>query len=169
MLINVINYTPGGSITVNNAINRFDSTTRRVIQALDSQPRATVGWVAQALGIARGTVQNRMAQLFASGTLRPPSASVRPESLGYSIRAIVTSEVDQELFDQAVSSLSGIPEVLECAATSGNQDLNLVIVARDAEHLYDLGQRVLRCPGIRRTSTTIVLRELIPYRMAQLL
>lgn len=165
----MINYTAGGSITVTNATNRFDSTTRRVVQALDKQPRATVGWLAQALGIARGTVQSRMTQLFASGTLRPPSASVRPESLGYSIRAILTSEVEQEQFDEAVASLTGIPEVLECLATTGDQDLNVVVVARDAEHLYDLGQQILRCPGIRRTSTTIVLRELIPYRIAQLL
>lgn len=54
-------------------------------------------------------------------------------------------------------------------ATSGDTDLLFQLVAQDADHLYEAGQRVLRSPGIRRTSTTIVLRELLPYRTHQLL
>jgi hypothetical protein len=42
-------------------------------------------------------------------------------------------------------------------------------VAIDADDLYRVGQRILSCTGIRRTSTSITLKELIPYRAAQLL
>ena len=38
-----------------------------------------------------------------------------------------------------------------------------------ADDLYGIGQRILRVGGIRRTSTSIVLRQLMPYRTAQLL
>ncbi len=43
------------------------------------------------------------------------------------------------------------------------------IAARDADHVYDITQRIMRCRGIRRTSTSIVLRELLAYRMDHLL
>lgn len=147
----------------------LDSTSRAVLAALDRDPRASVGWIAETLGLARGTVQNRIGQLFDGRTLRPHSVTVLPESLGYAIRAIVTAEVDQSRFDEAMLALREIPEIIECVATSGEDDLLCQVVARDADDLYRVGQQVLRCPGIRRTATSLVLKELIAHRVAQLL
>lgn len=158
---------PRGAMT--NHASELDATSRRVPAALDVHPRATVGWIAHKLGLARGTVQTRMTQVFAPGVLRLHSVTVPPDALGYRIRAISTAEVEQALFDEAVAALTEIPEVLECVATSGDTDLVIQVAARNTDELYELGQRVLRCPGIRRTSTTIVLRELIPYRTHQIL
>lgn len=147
----------------------LDGTSRRILAALDRDPRATVGWLADSLDLARGTVQNRIGQLFDGQTLRPHSVTVHPESLGYAMRAMVTAEVDQHRFDDAMVALREIPEIIECAAMSGVDDLLIQIVARDADHIYEVGQQILRCPGIRRTATSLVLRELIEHRVAQLL
>ncbi len=147
----------------------FDPTARRIMAALDDEPRATVGWLAEKLNLARGTVQSRLAALFAPGVLRPSSVLVRASSLGHPMRAIVTANVDQDRFEVAMLSLRNIPEVLECVATSGVNDLFCQVAVRDSDHLYEVGQRILRTPGIRRTATSIVLRELIEYRTAQLL
>lgn len=148
---------------------QLDATSRRILLALDADPRATVGGLAESLGIARGTVQSRIAQLFDGTTLRPHSVTVPPQTLGYSIRAIVTAEVDQERFDEAMLALRKIPTIVECVATSGQNDLLCQVVARDTDDLYDVGQSILRCPGIRRTATSIVLQELIAYRTTPLL
>ena len=147
----------------------LDATSRRIIAALDDEPRATLGWLASTLRLARGTVQNRVAALFAPGVLRPPSVLVRTASLGLPMRALVTANVDQDQFDAAMLGLREIPEVLECLATSGVNDLYCQVAARDSDHLYQVGQRILRTPGVRRTATSIVLRELIEYRTSQLL
>jgi DNA-binding Lrp family transcriptional regulator len=147
----------------------LDTTSRRIMLALDADPRATVGGLAESLRLARGTVQNRIAQLFDGKTLRPASVTVPPEALGYSIRAIVTAEVDQDRFDEAMLALREIPTIIECVATSGENDLLCQVVARDTNDLYEVGQRILRCPGIRRTATSIVLKELIAYRTTPLL
>jgi len=37
-------------------------------------------------------------------------------------------------------------------------------VAIDTSHLYQVGQDILACPGVRRTRTALVLRDLVPYR-----
>lgn len=147
----------------------LDATSRRIMLALDADPRATVGGLAESLRLARGTVQNRIAQLFDGTTLRAASVTVPPEALGYSIRAIVTAEVDQDRFDEAMLALREIPTIIECVATSGENDLLCQVVARDTSDLYEVGQRILRCPGIRRTATSIVLKELIAYRTTPLL
>jgi len=147
----------------------LDVTSRRIVLALDDDPRATVGGLAESLRLARGTVQSRIAQLFDSTTLRPASVTVPPAALGYSIRAIVTAEVDQDRFDEAMLALLDIASIIECVATSGENDLLCQVVARDTDDLYEVGQRILRCSGVRRTATSIVLKELIEYRMTPLL
>lgn len=152
-----------------NMARRIDAASQRIMLALDVEPRATVGWLAERLGLARGTVQSRIALLFGEGVLRKSSTLVRPESLGYSMRGFVTAEVSQSEFETAMKELVRIPEVLECHAISGETDLICHVVAIDADDLYRVGQRILGCTGIRRTSTSLILKELIPYRAAQLL
>ncbi|UFS57903.1 Lrp/AsnC family transcriptional regulator [Subtercola endophyticus] len=147
----------------------LDSTDRRILAALDDDPRAPVLLLAQRLGLARGTVHTRLERLAAENVLRAHSVRIEPAAAGFTLRAFVTAEVDQAKFDQTIRALAGIHEVVECSAIAGADDIICQVVARDADDLYEVGQRVLRCPGIRRTSTSIVLRQLMPYRTAQLL
>lgn len=147
----------------------LDATDRRILLALEDDPRLPVVLLATRLGLARGTVQSRLDRLTARGTLGPNSMRITPDALGRPIRAVVTAELDQTEFTAAMSTLSLIPEVLECAAISGESDLFLQVVARDADHLYEVGQQILSCPGIRRTDTSLVLRDLIPFRTTALL
>lgn len=147
----------------------LDTASRKIMRALDRQPRGTVGWLAQTIGYARGTVQQRLATLFEGDRLRLPSTLVHPALLGYAVRAVATAEVVQSDFDSAVAALKRLPEVIECFAVAGERDLVLHLVAVDADDLYRVTQEVLRCPGIGRTATSLALRELIPYRVAQLI
>ncbi|GAA3034517.1 hypothetical protein GCM10020000_09880 [Streptomyces olivoverticillatus] len=42
------------------------------------------------------------------------------------------------------------------------------VVARDAAHLEDVIQLLVRLPGVVRTRTEIALRERVPYRVVPL-
>ena len=148
---------------------RLDGTDRRLLLALDADPRATVQRLAQDLGLARGTVQARLERLGRTDALHAHSTRVPLEHLGLPLRAVVTADVDQDEFDQVIAEMAAIPEVVECLGVSGESDLMIRIAARDADHIYDITQRILRCRGIRRTATSIVLRELLGFRVAHLL
>lgn len=156
-----------GAIVTTDA--ELDRTDRRILLALDADPRLPVLLLAQQLGLARKTVQNRLTRLQGAGLLRPHSDRVRPASLGYSVTALVTAEVEQAHLEAAVAALRAIPEILHCAATTGDGDLVLRVVARDSDDLYRVGQKILTRPGIRRTSTSLLMRDLIPYRTTALL
>ncbi|KQV07260.1 Lrp/AsnC family transcriptional regulator [Leifsonia sp. Root112D2] len=147
----------------------LDATDRRILLALEDDPRVPVVLLAQRLGLARGTVQSRLERLASDGTLLPNSVRVPPDALGRPMRAIITAELDQTEFPAAMDSLAQIAEVLECAAISGESDLFLQVVARDPDDMYRVSQEILACPGIRRTSTSLVLRDLIPFRTTALL
>lgn len=125
--------------------------------------------IATRLGLARGTVQARLEKLRVSGVLRAHSSRVVPAALGRPVAASVQVELDQHQITEAIAALASIPEVLECFAPAGNTDLLLRVVAKNPDDLYRVSEEIRLCPGINRTSTSLFLREVIPYRVTGLL
>lgn len=150
-------------------MHRIDDTDRRILLALDEDPRMTVLLLAQKTGLARGTVQARLERYRTSGLLRLASTLVPPAALGRGLAATVAAELDQHLLDEAVAALARVPEVLECHAPAGSIDLLCHVVARDPDDLYRVAEEIRLCPGIVRTSTSVYLREVIGYRTRPLL
>ena len=147
----------------------LDDTDRRILLALDDDPRATVQLIALRLGLARGTVHARLDRMARDGVMRRNSVRLTPAALGYPMRALVTAEVDQDQFDEMMSDVAQIIEVVECFGLAGENDLMIQIVARDPDHVYDITRRIKQCRGIKRTATSIVLRELLTQRFDHLL
>lgn len=150
-------------------VTTLDETDRRILLALDADPRRPVALLAQDVSLARGTVHARLARLESEGHLRPHSSRVRPEALGRGVAASIRVELDQHQITAAIAALERIPEVLECFAPAGDTDLLLRVVATSPDDLYRVAEVVRLCPGILRTSTSLFLREVIPYRVTGLL
>lgn len=147
----------------------LDATDRRILEQLDIDARMPVAMIAHKLGLARGTVQARIDKMQAADVFRPHSARVKPAAFGRPVAAMVQVELDQHLITEAIRALASIPEVLECFAPAGDTDLLLRVVARDPEDLYRVSEEIRLCPGITRTSTSLFLRQVIPYRVTGML
>ncbi len=150
-------------------MSAIDATDRRILTLLDEDARMPTAMIAMRLGLARGTVQTRLERLRESGMLRRHSARISPAALGRPVGASVQVELDQHQIGEAVEALANIPEVLECFAPAGSTDLLLRVVAKDPDDLYRVSEEIRLCPGINRTSTSLFLREVIPYRVTALL
>ncbi|WP_237496401.1 Lrp/AsnC family transcriptional regulator [Modestobacter sp. L9-4] len=148
---------------------RLDATDARLVLALAEDPRSTVLALAQRLGLARNTVQARLARLESAGVLDPFDRRVRPEALGYRLSAYVTVQVTQRGLDDVAASLAAIPEVLEVVGLSGVADLLVQVVALDADDLWRITEQVLAVPGVQRTDTNLALRRFVDHRMTPLL
>jgi DNA-binding Lrp family transcriptional regulator len=147
-----------------SSMTGLDAIDAQIFLELDDDPRRPVVSMADRLGLARRTVQSRLARLEEAGMLRAHSTRLLPGELGFPIAAIISADLDQSRLAVVVETLEAMPEVLEVAATSGDQDIVARVVARDTDHLYLLGQDILACPGVRRTRTALILRDLVPYR-----
>jgi len=147
----------------------IDLLDARLIAALREQPRVGLLEISRRLGVARGTVQARLAKLEERGVVRGFGPELDPARLGYPLMAFVFLQITQGRLKEAVGVLEEVPEVLEATATSGPSDLLCRIVARDTEHLQDIVNRALSNPAIRRTTSYIALSEQIPYRTGPLL
>ncbi|WP_053207914.1 Lrp/AsnC family transcriptional regulator [Jiangella muralis] len=149
--------------------DRLDATDARLVAALTESPRATVLALADRLGLSRNTVQARLARLEGAGVLDSFERRVVPRTLGYPLTAFVTTQVTQRFLDEVGAALADIPEVLQVHGISGPTDLLVHIVATDDTDLYRIAGQILAIPGVERTNTALVMRELVPYRITPLL
>ncbi len=54
-------------------------------------------------------------------------------------------------------------------APAGDTDLLIRVAAKDPDDLYRVSEVIRLCPGITRTSTSMILRDVIPYRTTAML
>ncbi|WP_460773970.1 Lrp/AsnC family transcriptional regulator [Microbacterium sp. GXF7504] len=147
----------------------LDRTDLELLHALSMDHRATVVALADRLGLSRNTVQARMSRLEASGVFMSYERAIATAALGFPIRACVTVIVRQHELPRIRESLAEIPEVLQALGLSGSVDLLALVACRDTQHLFDIDARILSIDGVERTETSLVMDEVIPYRVTPLM
>ncbi|MFC5746555.1 Lrp/AsnC family transcriptional regulator [Actinomadura rugatobispora] len=148
---------------------RISPTDARLLLALIDRPRATTIALAEHAGLSRNTVQTRLARLEQDRGLASFDRRIDPKALGYPLTAYVTTQVTQHRLDKVAAALAAIPEVLQVQGVSGPIDLLVHVVAADADDLYRIAGQILAIPGVERTNTSLVMRELVGYRITPLL
>ncbi|TAM70827.1 MAG: Lrp/AsnC family transcriptional regulator [Microbacteriaceae bacterium] len=143
----------------------IDSALLRVLAA---SPDATNLALAEGTGLARNTVRARLARYAQEGSLWGFERRIDPAFLGYPLRAFIVTRVTQRKIPDIAEELRGIPEVVEVQGLSGVADLLIQVVACDADNLYRVAGRILAIDGVKRTSTGLVMQELVDYRVLQL-
>lgn len=152
----------------NSGHRALDGLDARLLLALSDSPQATTVALSQQLGVSRNTVHSRL-QKLGDGVLESFQRRVSPSSLGYEVTAFMNASIRQGYDKPTLKVLEEIPEVLEIYATSGDADLRMTVAAKSPEDLYRVIHMILDIPGIVRTSTQVVLKELMGYRTKPLL
>ncbi|REE77568.1 AsnC family transcriptional regulator [Rhodococcus wratislaviensis] len=148
--------------------HRADQIDARLLLALAESPRATTIALADRIGLSRNTVQARMGKLDDSHALRSFERRIDPAILGYPLQAYILTNVTQRKLASVGAALDGIPEVLEVLGLSGVADLLIHVAVRDADDLYRVAGDILGIKGIKRTTTALVMREMVDYRITPL-
>jgi DNA-binding Lrp family transcriptional regulator len=159
----------GTKVSIMRNQHRIDSTDARLLLALTDQPRATAVALTAQTGLSRNTVQARLGKLEEQGVLDSLDRQIPPAILGYPLAAYITTRVTQRRLDEVAAALASIPEVLRVDGISGQTDLVVHVVAADADDLYRVAGQILAIPGVERTDTALVMRELVSYRITPLL
>ena len=146
-----------------------DDIDLRILRALSADPRATIVGLAHATGLARNTVHARVAKLETDGVLKSFERRIDPASLGFPLTAYIMVSVTQRKLGDIAQALTDVPEVIEVHGLSGASDLLVQIVARDADDLYRIAGRILGIDGVEKTTTGLVMRRLVEYRLSPLL
>lgn len=146
-----------------------DPIDARILLALNTDPRATTVALASVTQLSRNTVQARIAKLEQLGVLRSFERRIEPAALGFPMTAFILTRVTQRRLADIAEALEGISEVLEVHGLGGVTDLLIHVVAREADDLYRVAGRILDIDGVEQTTTAVVMRKFVDYRLTPLL
>ncbi|MFB8386078.1 Lrp/AsnC family transcriptional regulator [Microbacterium sp. NPDC055910] len=150
-------------------MSTLDQVDLDLLAALSTDPRATVVALAERLGLSRNTVQARMSRLDRADVFLSYERALSSAALGYPIEAFISVIVRQADLPRITEDLAAIPEIVQAHGLSGQIDLLVRVACRDTQHLFDTDARILAIDGVERTETSLVMDEVIPYRLMPLM
>lgn len=140
-------------------MNGLDDTDRRLIALLRDNGRMPAATLARHLGIARGTVQNRIDRLVADGVLLGFTVRLAGEAEA-AVRAIMAVEVRSADVRAVVAALRRMPEVGRVWSTNGRWDLVAEINTGDLAALDATLTAIRALKAVSNSETSILLSAL---------
>ncbi|MCE7032909.1 Lrp/AsnC family transcriptional regulator [Lysobacter sp. GX 14042] len=135
----------------------MDDLDHRLIARLRHDARAPVAGLAQALGVSRGTVTNRMAKLEREGVITGYTVRLRPDAAPDEIHAWTSIAVSGTQHS-VIRALLGEPGVAELHDTNGRWDLVAELRVGDLAELSRALERIRGIPGISGSETSVHLQ-----------
>lgn len=148
---------------------RIDDSDRRLIAALRRDGRMSNTDLAALAGMARGTVQSRLARLVEAGVIVGWGPELDPRATDHTVDAFVTLSIAQGAHDRVVAGLAAIPEVLEVHVVTGAADLLCRVAARSNDHLHALLQAIVAVDGVIRSQSQLALDTPVRRTLADLI
>ena len=146
--------------------SRIDAMDQRILQALQANGRATYDELAQAVGLSASAVLRRVKRLEDAGVIAGYVALVDPGRVGLPLTAYISvrlakTSASRNPIDEFAAAVQTWPEVVECAALTGEMDYLLRVLVRDmAHHSRFIMDQLLRHPSVMDCKTSFQLRRL---------
>lgn len=134
-----------------------DDLDRRIIAHLRVDGRASLAKIAAAVGVARGTVQNRLDRLLETGALLGFTVRVREDYDDLAIRAVMLIEVVGKSTTHVIRKLRGIVEVRALHTTNGSWDLVADICTASLSDFDRILREIRSIDGISNSETSLLL------------
>jgi DNA-binding Lrp family transcriptional regulator len=140
-----------------------------LLSALVTHPRAGDLELSRATKVARATVQSRLRRLEESGVITGWGPGVELGAAGFPVQAFVSLEIAQGALDQVRSDLVALPNVLEAYVTTGTADVMCKVAAASHRNLQDVLLELSHIPSVVRSTSVVVLSDLVAPRTMPLL
>ncbi len=149
----------GRGVAMQDDIPKYvpDRLDRRIIAHLRADGRASLSKLADALGVARGTVQNRLERLTATGTLLGFTVRVREDHDDDAVHAVMLIGVVGKSTTQVIRRLRGFPEIHALHTTNGKWDLVANIRASSLGEFDRVLREVRTIEGVSNSETSLLL------------
>src|SRR3954469_18404312 len=143
----------------------LDKLDKAILRALQQNGRETYDVIGEQVGLSPSAVLRRVKRLEDSGVIDRYVALVKPEAVGLGLTAYLNVRLEKhteshkrnpmDLFRAAVVTW---PEVVECAALTGDMDYLLRVVVRDMTHYRSfIMDTLLKHPSVQDCKTSFVL------------
>ena len=135
----------------------LDSTDRAIVEALCQDARLSQRQLAQIVGVAQGTITNRLRKLEDEGTIRGYAPILSAESVGWSMTVMAGLCIEKGKMMDVQKHISADSRVFSVYDVTGDWDSMVLARVKDREDLDNLTKTVFTLDGITRSYTHVVL------------
>ena len=141
----------------------IDATDYKILGFLIKNARMPFLEIARECGVSGAAIHQRVKRLEANGVISGSRLLVKPQALGLNVCAFVSISLSEaSKYNEVVSHLKKIPEIVECHFVTGKYTLLVKIYCSDNDHLMEvLLNQLQKIPYIQATDTMIALDETI--------
>ncbi len=128
-----------------------------LLDLLRTNARLPTAVLARRLGVARSTVQGHLERLERSGVIRGYTVELGAAALARQVQAHAMIQVEPQQQSMVERKLKAMPAVTTLLTVSGAYDLIAMLAAESTEALDAALDELRECPGVKSTTTSIVL------------
>jgi Lrp/AsnC family leucine-responsive transcriptional regulator len=149
----------------NQPMVALDKLDKLILRSLQEDGRATYDQIAEQVSLSPSAVLRRVKRLEVDGVIDRYVALVKPESVGLALTAYLNVRLEKHTeshkrnpMDLFRASVQTWPEVVECAALTGDMDYLLRVVVQDMAHYSRfIMDTLLKHPSVQDCKTSFVL------------
>jgi Lrp/AsnC family transcriptional regulator, leucine-responsive regulatory protein len=146
-------------------INALDKLDRAILRCLQQNGRETYDVIGEKVGLSSSAVLRRVKRLEEAGVIDRYVALINPEAVGLGLTAYLNVRLEKHTeshkrnpMDLFRASVQTWPEVVECAALTGDMDYLLRVVVQDMAHYSRfIMDTLLKHPSVEDCKTSFVL------------
>ena len=143
----------------------LDKLDKAILRRLQDNGRETYDVIGEQVGLSASAVLRRVKRLEDAGVIGRYVALVNPESVGLGLTAYINVRLEKHTeshkrnpMDLFRASVQTWPEVVECAALTGEMDYLLRVVVQDMAHYSRfIMDTLLKHPSVEDCKTSFVL------------
>lgn len=134
-----------------------DELDRRLLALLQANARTGCTELARRLGVARTTILSRLARLEREGVIAGYTVRLGREDAAPGVEAFVGISTEPRSARDLPLQLQALPELRQLFSVSGESDYLALLRAETPARLDALLDAIGALPGVRRTTTSLVL------------
>ena len=145
------------SARASRGITVLDETDRRIIEVLQRDARTSLRKIAGEVGVALGTVSNRVRKMEEKGIITGYRVMLDSDRVGWGLTVVIGLRINKGLLIEIQEKIAKDPRVYGVYDVTGDFDSMVVARARDRRDLDDLSKNLLSMDGVARSVTHLVL------------
>jgi|TARA_B100002003_G_C13961817_1_gene465858 DNA-binding Lrp family transcriptional regulator len=135
----------------------LDEVDRKLISALQEDGRLSMRALADLVGVALGTVSNRLGKLEENGVITGYTANLNPDKIGWEMTVVVGLQIVKGELLEVQELIASDPRVFAVYDVTGEMDSLVFARVTDRDDLDDFTKTVLSTDGVSRSTTHVVL------------
>jgi len=139
---------------------KLDDIDFQIIRILQEDSRMSYRKIADALGIAIGTVYNRIKRLEEEGVFKAYTVMADPTKLGYELTAVILIQAEGSHLLEVEKEIAQSDSTLCVYDVTGDFDIAVIARFKNRSMLNSFIKGMLKTPHITRTVTNVALNVL---------